>query len=119
MNLPPLSPHPVPIGSPRPPAGGVFTESSALQGFSDAHRNNALLLDDQTGGGEAAVVDLAITFGLIGAEFLGAVVEFLEIHRSTMNSRAAGQSDLAAATVGAGAAYCDCDCASAERELAL
>ncbi|WP_413617287.1 type VII secretion target [Gordonia rubripertincta] len=73
------------------------------------------MVGDQARSDEAALVDLAITFGIIGAEFLAAVVEFLRLHRSNLETTAARQHDVASATRSADETYLACDCAAADR----
>ncbi|WP_035750624.1 type VII secretion target [Gordonia alkanivorans] len=97
------------------PTAGLLTDSSALQQFSSTHRTGGLLVGDQARSDEAALVDLAITFGIIGAEFLAAVVEFLRLHRSNLETTAARQQDVASATRSADETYLACDCAAADR----
>ncbi|WP_461416959.1 type VII secretion target [Gordonia sp. GN26] len=96
-----------------------MTESAALQEFSSAHCTASVLVGDQARSDEAALVDLAITFGIIGAEFLAAVVEFLRIHRSNLETTASRQDDVASATRRADDTYLACDCAAADRGFTL
>ncbi|MEO9328270.1 type VII secretion target [Gordonia aurantiaca] len=98
--------------------GRILVDSTALQGFSSAHRSTSAIVGDQVRDDEAAIVDLAITFGLIGAEFLAAVVEFLRLHRENLSSTARRQERLADTTQRADADHCDCDRAAA-KELSL
>ncbi|MFE0749306.1 type VII secretion target [Gordonia sp. NPDC058843] len=113
-----------PLPDPTPGRPGVSTESrlsvdsSALQDFSDAHRTNARMLDGGAGGKDAAVVDLAITFGLIGIEFLAAVVEFLELYRQSIEAAAAREEQVGLTTRSAETSYVDCDCAAADGVMA-
>lgn len=100
------------------PGTTLRTDSAALQDFSSAHSAGGALLGDRAAD-EAALVDLAITFGIIGAEFLAAVVEFLQIHRRSIETTAARQEQLASATRRADEGYLDCDCAAADREFTL
>lgn len=97
----------------------LLADSPALQSFSSAHADGTVLVGDRAHSDEAALVDLAITFGIIGAEFLAAVVEFLQIHRRSIETTAARQEQLASATRRADEAYVDCDCAAADREFTL
>uniref|UniRef100_UPI0035B11378 type VII secretion target n=1 Tax=Gordonia sp. (in: high G+C Gram-positive bacteria) TaxID=84139 RepID=UPI0035B11378 len=113
----PSSPHPYPAPTrPGPDTGGrLFADSSALQEFSGAHRTNAQMLEGGTGSDDAAVVELAITFGLIGIEFLTAVVEFLDLYRRTIEAATAREERLGLTTSSAATSYADCDCAAADR----
>ncbi|GAB44815.1 hypothetical protein GOTRE_072_00380 [Gordonia terrae NBRC 100016] len=122
---PPI-PHPdhVPARPGFSTSSRLSVEPSALQDFSDAHRANARMLDEASGSNEAAMVDLAITFGLIGLEFLAAVVEFLELHRRSVESAAAREERVGSTTSSASTTYAACDCAAADgvvahRELTL
>ncbi|WP_074850183.1 type VII secretion target [Gordonia westfalica] len=112
-----------PSAAPIPPDHSAGTrllaDSPALQDFSSAHRAGSMLVDDRARTDEAALVDLAITFGIIGAEFLAAVVEFLQIHQRCIETTAARQEQLASATRHADATYTACDCAAADREFTL
>ncbi|MFT4396416.1 type VII secretion target [Gordonia lacunae] len=96
----------------------MSVDSSALHDFSDAHRTNARALDGASGSDDAAVVDLAITFGLIGIEFLAAVVEFLDLHRQGLAAAARREERVGVTTSSAAASYADCDCAAAHRVMA-
>ncbi|MDH3047421.1 type VII secretion target [Gordonia alkanivorans] len=96
-----------------------MTNSPALQEFSSTHRAGSVLVGDQARTDEAALVDLAITFGIIGAEFLAAVVEFLRVHRSNLETTAARQEQVASATRRADETYLACDCAAADRGFTL
>lgn len=113
----PSSPHPYPAPTrPGPDTGGrLFADSSALHEFSGAHRTNARMLEGGTGSDDAAVVELAITFGLIGIEFLTAVVEFLDLHRRTIEAATAREERVGLTTSSAATSYADCDCAAADR----
>ncbi|SCB99654.1 type VII secretion target [Gordonia sp. 4N] len=113
----PSSPHPHPAPTrPGPdPAGRLVADSSALHEFSGTHRTNARMLEGGTGSDDAAVVELAITFGLIGIEFLTAVVEFLDLYRRTIEAATAREERLGLTTSSAATSYADCDCAAADR----
>ncbi|TYQ10987.1 UNVERIFIED_ORG: excreted virulence factor EspC (type VII ESX diderm) [Gordonia westfalica J30] len=96
-----------------------MTEPAALQEFSSTHRTGSVLVGDHARSDEAALVDLAITFGVIGAEFLAAVVEFLLIHRGNLETTASRQEVIASATRRADDTYLACDCAAADRGFTL
>ncbi len=124
QRLKPMSPFPSPAASPAPgpdhPAPlRLRTDPVALQTFADTHRDNAALLEGRRSDESNDLVELAVTFGLIGAEFLAAVAEFLQAHRRTTDAIAARSGQISAATRSADAAYVDCDCAAADRELTL
>lgn len=124
QRLKPMSPFSSSAASPAPtpdhPAHArLHTDSIALRTFADAHRDNGALLGDGPGHEPTDLVDLAVTFGLIGAELLAAVAEFLQAHRSTTDAIAARHRQIATTTRSADAAYVDCDCAAADRELTL
>lgn len=73
------------------------------------------MLEGGTGSDDAAVVELAITFGLIGIEFLTAVVEFLDLYRRTIEAATAREERVGLTTSSAATSYADCDCAAADR----
>ncbi|MCR5979959.1 ESX-1 secretion-associated protein [Gordonia jinghuaiqii] len=127
--LSPMSRHPMSTPSVAPPPDRatphrLSVEPVAMQHFSDAHRSGGQLLGGQLLGGtahadQAALIDLGITFGMIGAEFLAAVVEFLEIHRRCLDTAAAAQQQLAVRADDAATLYAATDRTAAERELTL
>lgn len=110
------SPHPDPVPARPGLATGnrLSVDSTALHDFSDTHRTNARMLDSDAGVDDTAMVDLAITFGLIGIEFLAAVVEFLELHRRNVAAAAAREDRVGLTTSSAATSYADCDCAAAD-----
>ena len=111
-------PDPMPARPGLSAGNRLSADPSALHDFSDAHRTNARMLDGEAGSDEAAVVDLAITFGLIGIEFLTAVVEFLELHRRSLEAAARREERVGSTTGSAAASYADCDCAAADGVMA-
>lgn len=91
----------------------LTTDSPTLRSFATAQRAAAADTDADAARQRSAAIDLAITFGMIGAEFLSAVLHVLELYTQNLETTAQRHHALATDTDRADATYTtrDCDCA--------
>ncbi|MDL9937154.1 type VII secretion target [Gordonia sp. ABSL1-1] len=92
----------------------LTVDSPSLRRFAASTRSDADDVGDDAARQRTAVGDLAVTFGLIGLEFLSAVAHLIEVHTQSLESVRHRQSQTAARTVAADTDYRDgdCDCAA-------